>query len=186
MDAEMILDMADRAARHVRKRHNLNWSYDDFQEARQEAAAGIVRALRDRPGMGGGYYFNAGAQSATRYAFRRSSAYADSLTCGDGTEREDGGAIEAADRTWAVRIDDETIPLLRRALNYVARKANARGGPKSRDQLAVARDILLLQELSEGRTQQQVADMLGIGRTDVGAYRRQIRRRLAAFIESKE
>lgn len=166
MEAEAILDMADRAARTVRKRFDLSWSYDDFEDARQEAAAGIVRALRDRPGRGEGYYFNAGAQGATRYAFRHSSAYADSLTCGDGTEREDGGTIEPVDRTWSVRIDDETIPLLRRALNYVARKAGARGGPKSRDQLAVARDILLLQELSEGRTQRQVAELLGIGRTD--------------------
>ena len=44
MEAEAILDMADRATRHVRKRHNLNLSYDDFLDARQEAAAGRYRA----------------------------------------------------------------------------------------------------------------------------------------------
>lgn len=186
MTDEEIIDMADRAARSVRKKYDLNWSYDDFQDARQEAALGIVRAWNTHPNQGAGYYFNAGHQGATRYAFRRYSVHTDSITRDDGTDRDDGSAIESVDRAWSVRIDDETIPLLRRALNYVARKVGARGGPKSRDQLAVARDIILLQELSEGRTQQQVAELMGIGRTDVGAYRRSIRQRLAAFIANEK
>lgn len=82
-------------------------------------------------------------------------------------------------RGWARPLADEDMPQLRRALSIVARKDGARGGPKTRDQIAVARDLMILKGLSEGRTQAEIGEALGLSRLDVGTYRQAIRARLA-------
>lgn len=180
MDAVHILDLADKAARCVRRRYDLQWTPEDFEDARQEAAASICRALRDRPNMGEGYYFRAGVQGATRQAFRHASLHAGSLTRSDGSTIEDGEPIETPSRGWATPLGDAELPTLRRLLGTVRRKPDARGGPKTRDQLAVARDLVILVGLSEGLSQSQIGEQLGLPKGHVHKYQQNIRRRLAA------
>jgi DNA-binding NarL/FixJ family response regulator len=188
MDAATILDIALQAARLVRRRYDLQWTPEDWQDARQEAAAGVVRALRDAPGMPHGYYVVAARQGATRFAFRQAngdhSVRAGSLARANGTDIEDGQPLDPQSRGWSRPLDDEDLPALRRLLSRATRRAGARGGPKTRDQLAVARDIFILRALSEGRSQAQIGEALGLPKNHVHKYLQQIRRRLAAYQEA--
>lgn len=177
MEADAIIDLADKAARHVRKRFDLQWTREDFEDARQEAATGIVRALRDASeGVSNGYYFRAGAQGATRYAFRRTSIRAESVA-----ERTDGTAMGYPSRGWAQPLEDADFPKLRTMLGRVHRKANARGGPTTRDQLAVARDLIILEGLSRGLSQSEIGARLALPKGHVHRYQQQLRLRLAAI-----
>lgn len=178
MNGEEILELASYAARNVHCRFSPRWTPEDWQDARQEAAAGICRALKSLPTdirNERAYLRRAGEQGATRFAFRHSSiAYAAPLT-------DDGKPIEAPSSGWQIPIEDEDMPRLRAILSAVPRKDGARGGPKTRDQLAVARDLLILRGLSRGMTHQEIANELGDRKRNVHSYLTRIRSRLAAL-----
>lgn len=183
MEPDAILALAERAARSVRKRHELAWTAEDFEDACQAGAEGIIRALRDAPDKGEGYFFNAGRQAASRYAFRHTSVAAQTLTCADGGSREDGAAVNGISRGWSEPIEDAQLPQLRQVLSRVVRKDGARGGPKTRDQLAVARDLIILVGLSRGLSQTEIGADLSVPATHIHKYRQSIRRRLSAYKE---
>jgi DNA-directed RNA polymerase specialized sigma24 family protein len=183
MDAAAILDLADLSTRLVRRRFSLVWTHEDTEDARQEAAAGILRALRDAPGKPRAYYVRAGEQAVIRFVFRRPSVYAEPLVRADGTEREDGETIESSHRGWNRPLTDDELPAIRALLVRAIRKSDARGGPKTRDQVAAARDLMILVGLSEGLSQSQIGELLGLPKGHIHKYQQQIRQRLAAIAE---
>lgn len=173
MDTDTILQLAETSARSVRKRHGLTWTHEDFEDARQEAATGIVHALRVRPNMPERYYQTAGIRAVTCYVFRHASVHAQ--------YGEEGQPIEAVPRGWSRPLTDADFPALRCVLSAVPRKAGARGGPKTRDQIAVARDLIILEALSEGCTRNAIAARLSIPKSRLDPYIVKLRHRLAAL-----
>lgn len=171
MDAAAILNLSERAARSVRKRHDLRWTPEDYEDACQEAAAGIVRALRDGPqDAGEGYYVRAGQQAVARYAFRK-------------PEPAQAPLYEQASPVPQSRpsLFDGDVSALRAALTSTG-CASARGGPRTRDQSAVARDLVIIQMLHEGSSRAGIAHRLGTTKNNVDGYISMLRRRLARLI----
>lgn len=197
MDGEAILKLASYAARNVHCRFSLCWTPEDWQDATQEAAAGICRALKSLPSdlhNERAYLKRAGEQGATRFAFRSSAPWGvlssdmrDDLRQEDfdadqsDSHADEGEPVIGSSRGWQTPLEDEDMPRLRAILSTVPRKDCARGGPKTRDQLAVARDLVILRSLSRGMTHQEIADEIGDHKRNVHSYLTRIRSRLAAL-----
>lgn len=174
MDARTILELAEQSTRTVRKRHDRwSWTREDFEDACQEAAAGIVRALRDYPGRSNGYYVRAGEQAATRYAFRRTSVrdasklldYAGAAPLEQRRGYHDG-------RPWSRELTEEETRRVWRLLYEARSKRGVRGAE------AADRDTAILLLLSRGWTHALIAERMGLTRNHVHKYRQDIRRRL--------
>jgi hypothetical protein len=173
MNADTILQLADNAARHVQKRYSLEWTREDCEDTCQEAAAGILHALRVRPQMPERYYQTAAIRAVLCYAFRRTSVHAQ--------YGEDGEAIDPLSCGWTQPLTDDDIPAVRRVLSAIPRKPGARGGPKTRDQIAVARDLIILEALSRGHSRAEIGARLSIPKSRVDPYIAKLRHRLAAI-----
>lgn len=182
MDTTTILDLADSAARSVRKQRALNWTHEDFEDARQEAAAGIVRALRDLPsGVRDvrAYCWRAGRDGATRSAFRSTSIRTISLTLPSGAVCEEGTAIESSSRVWSWQPTADQLATLRQLLYESRSKRGERG------RLATEMDIATLRLLMDGRTQIEMASVLGQTKTTVNKRLCDLRQRLAKIGEEQ-
>ena len=196
MDDDTILKIAHASARHIQKYYQLSWTHEDWEDAIQEAAMGVVEALQCKPGMHERYYQTSGNRAVIRQQFRRSSINTLSTDCIEEHEREHGSGkngklgtaqmvpIEVPSYGWQTGpLTDEDIPKIRALLSIVPRKPGARGGPKTRDQLAIARDLIILQALSQGSTRTQIAVILGISKSELDPYIHKLRERLKSLAE---
>lgn len=193
MSPEEIVRMAARAAAFVRRRYDLYWSQDEWKDVRQAAGEGIVYAMREKADQKPGYYWVSAVQSATRCAFREIAKCTDLRTWSLSLDQieameqlhEECDAyqprwlVEPIQRKcWIYPITDDDIPALRAMLTKAPRRTGARGGPKTRDHVAVARDIRILEGLSEGLSRDVLASRLGMSRNDLNGYIGVLRKRL--------
>lgn len=179
MNENRIRDVADLAARSVRKKFEFTWTSEDWEDARQEAALGILRAIRRHPEKREAFYMNAGMWAIMTRTFRQNSiAHAQPIEA-RGAPFLCGRPIEANARGWARPLTDEDFPRLRDLMLAVRATSGAR------QQKAAVEDAIILIMASQGTSQSAIAQILGMTAHNVHCRLRLIRNRLADYANKK-
>lgn len=181
MQTEEILRIARSAAKTIKLRYEQDWTAQDWEDAVQSGALGVIRGLEYS--QNGSYLYRAACDEITRWLFRqrRGQSSVHSISTEQVLEENQNAelaGVEPAGKAWSLNVSSVKQSLY--ATLYASRKKKG-----TRGKAATERDVQIILLLSQGYNYEAIANELGISPNLVRKTRQDIRNRLRQIAASR-